>query len=254
MDLVRSGVVTVRSLAPLVMLLGACYTELGVGYYPSLRETVSPPGEPVRVTEGAGLSAMFKLGFYLDVPLRPLRTAIGVGLAPEGAATDAVLGADAESDAGAKGTELRLDVSLPVVWRGVVTPRLTIAHLGVGAASVKQAPGTDYVETEATGSTWFVGGTLSTRVARGTLVQLSAGVQRQRLTAEATSGSDGTVVPVELAATGAALRFMFTWTPTGAFLRYYQPGAAATPAAGGGCYYAERCDADGKCRSVYTCP
>lgn len=244
---------SVRTLVPVLLLLSACYTELGVGYYPSLRETVSPPGEPVRVTEGAGLSAMFKLGFYLDVPLRPLRTAIGLGLAPEGAATDAVLGAD-ESDAGAEGTEVRLDVSLPVVWRGVFTPRLTLAHLGVGAATVKQAPGTEYVETEAAGSTWFVGGTLSTRVARGTLLQLSAGLQRQRLTAEATSGSDGTVVPVELAATGAALRFMFTWTPTGAFLRYYQPGAAAAPAAGGGCYYAQQCDADGTCRSVYTCP
>jgi hypothetical protein len=235
-------------------VLAGCYMEVGAGYFPRVKETVTTSAGPQRA-ESSGFSAMFKLGFYLDIPIAPLRTAIGLGLSPFGMGGDAIVPSNTQSKITPSGTEKRLDVTLPIMFGNYIAPRLTLAHLHVYDANVDIAPNDDYVSGHGSGRTWFFGGTIGGVLKNGTLVQMSIGAQSQSVTAVAHQGTDGVVPPIEMTAFGPAIRIMAAWTPTGAFMAYYHPTPSEPQKRGNaGCYTRTQCDVSGNCRSDWYCP
>ena len=215
-----SGAMIKGGLLVIVVGLSACYAEAGIGYYPVIHETVESSPGVSSTAKTHGYVGMVKLGFYLDVPLRTLKSAVGVGLCP-GVGGDGIAPSKAPAKVSTAGVEGRLDVALPYFW-GFLQPRLTATYLGVMEANVDTPPNTGPVKTKASGHTVFLGGSIGA-TKDGSLILLSAGLQQQGASTEAASTSDGAVTPVDVTAYGVAARLMITWTPTGAFMKNYTP-------------------------------
>src|SRR4051812_37376566 len=146
----------------LLVTLSGCYAELGAAYLPSVKQTVTDPiamTETTSKTHGWGVD--FKLGFYLDIPIRPARTAIGIGYSPDSFGGDPVLPSDAPAKVTPKGTSLRGDIALPFIpIRSApdVLVRLTAIRTKFSAVGVKMAPDDNYENMEhASGTGWFIG-------------------------------------------------------------------------------------------------
>jgi hypothetical protein len=241
-----SGAMANRGLLVIVLAMSACYAEAGIGYYPVIHETVETSPGVTSTAKTSGYVGMVKLGFYLDVPLASLKSAVGVGLSP-GVGGDGISPSKAPAKVGTSGVEGRLDVALPYFW-SFLQPRLTAAYLGAMEATVDTAPNTGPVKTKASGHTVFLGGSIG-GTKDGSLILLSAGLQQQSASTEAASTSDGAVGPTDVTAFGVAARLMVTWTPTGAFLKYYTPSKVSQQCG----YGTPQCDASGHCESHYSC-
>ncbi len=239
-----------RGLAGWLLALTGCYAEAGAAYYPSATTTVTPPTGAPTTDHTRAWSILVKLGFYLDVPIRPWRTAIGVGLSPGGMGGEALRPAAGPASIVGKGADLRLDVAAPVVlWRRI-QPRVSLIYTGIDEAAV--GVGDMAVTSDATGRGWFVGGSLGGH-SKGSTVLASVGVQTASLTTKLADG-DTTSSIVDSSAWGLGARLLMTWTPSGKFMQYYEPSPMPGPQGPAGCYYADHCDVDGNCTSTYTCP
>jgi len=220
--------------ALLALVLAGCYAEVGAGYYPWIRETVGPA--PEQSTDGFAVT--FKLGFYLDIPIAPLHSVVGLGVSPLQAGGDAILPRDADAEVTPSGTDLRADVALPFYVFGRVQPRLTLVYADVSGAKVRLMPSEDYVGTGASGSGWFAGGTFGMRMQRGSTLLVSGGLAHQSVHTEASD--DGTVPAIDITGTGVAVRLMIAWTPTSVYMKYWEPWMFSSGICAGGYYYGGR--------------
>ncbi|MBK7075659.1 MAG: hypothetical protein IPH44_25545 [Myxococcales bacterium] len=233
----------------LAVLASACYAEVGAGYFPAVKTHTVAETTVDADTSGLGLSV--KVGFYLDVPLRWIRSAIGVGLVPAGTGPRAVLPTDGDN-VGDHADELRVDVGVPWFWRRLQA-RATFATSTVTYTKVKRGAADEYIDMDAEGGGWFLGGSLS-YVHRGSTLIGSLGVERRHM--EMAPTGDPGLREVDYRATGVGVRFMIAWTPSGRFMQYYTPSDIRQSAVGAnaGCYYRSSCDVDGHCTSSYYCP
>lgn len=236
-----------------VIALAGCYAEVGGGLYPIVHQTATPAGGAPVTTDASAWSLVVKVGFYLDIPIRSLRSAVGIGLAPSGMGGEAVLPADGVESAAVKGGDVRLDVALPTyLLRGVVQPRVSMVLSGMTDLSWTRGPD-DSIDSKAAGSGWFLGASLGA-VTRGSTILLGVGLQHlaaHTVTEEGAAPADA----FELSAWGAGARFLISWTPSGKLLQYYHPTPIAPqPRGSAGCYYADHCDVDGHCTTQWTCP
>jgi hypothetical protein len=227
-----------------------------------VHETATPAAGQATTTETKAWGVLLKLGFYLDIPVRSLRSAVGIGLAPGGMGGEAVApsegGTDGVTGIGVKGTEVRLDVAAPVFLIGTIQPRLSLIYTGLSTLSVTRpdadGDGDDeVVEADASGSSWFLGASIGGH-GRGSTVLFSVGLQRTHgVTAAAPEGAQ----PVDrfaMSAWGAGARLLLSWTPSGKFMQYYTPAPYEPQQRGNaGCYYADHCDVDGHCTTQWTC-
>lgn len=233
-----------------LLALTGCYAEAGAAYYPRATTTVTPPAGAPTTDHTRAWSILVKVGFYLDIPIRPWRTAIGLGLSPAATGGEALQPGAGPRPIVGKGTDVRLDVAAPVYLIGRLQPRLSLVHTSFEEAAVTTAGTT--VTTAAAGGGWFVGGSLGGHT-RGSTVLASVGLQTASLTT-APAASAPPSPTVDTSAWGVGARLLFTWTPSGKFMKYYEPSAPAGPQPPAGCYYADHCDVDGNCTSTYTCP
>jgi hypothetical protein len=208
-------------------------------------------------TDTSGWSVSFKLGVYLDVPLAFARTGIGFGAAPDGASSDAVFAGDTPVDSTGTGDAFRGDITLPFVpfsARPQLRARLTAVRTSFAGLKLRPEGQSEYDDVEgARGTSWFVGPSLGVPGSLfGTSIMASLGYYTIScdLPVEDGFGRDG----IATEARGVGLRVMVGWTPTGQWLRHYQPSSAGPAPKGGGCYYSTQCDVDGRCRNVYVCP
>lgn len=238
---------------PLLCILAfattACYAEVGAGYFPAVHTHTVTATTVDADTSGLGLS--IKVGFYLDVPLRWIRSALGVGLVPAGTGPRAMLPADGEN-LGDHADELRVDVGVPWFWKRMQA-RVTVAASSVTYTKVKRGAADEYIDMDADGGGWFLGGSLS-YVHRGSTLIGSLGVERRHM--EMPPTGDPNLREVDYRATGVGVRFMIAWTPSGRWMKYYTPSEIRPSAIGAnaGCYYRESCDVDGRCTTRYVCP
>ncbi len=223
-----------------------CYAEVGIGYYPTIHETIETGPSVTSTAKTSGYVGMIKLGFYLDVPLASLKSAVGAGLCP-GVGGDGVSPSNAPAKVGTEGIEGRVDVALPY-FLSVFQPRVTMAYLGVVDANVTTMSNAGPVKANASGHTVFLGGSLGATTS-GSLIMLSVGLQQQHASTDAAVTSDGAVGPVSISAVGAAARLMVTWTPTGAFMKSYTPSQVSKQCS----YGTPVCDLKGHCESHYGC-
>ena len=197
------------------------------------------------------LSVVIKLGFYLDIPIRPWRPAIGIGVSPGGVGGESFAPADGADRIVAKGTDVRVDVAAPVFLLGTLQPRLSVIYTGMTEAVATHAP--DEVTAKAAGSGWFVGASVGgTR--KGSTILLGVGLQRARFTMEPSMGEPAGETRA-VSAWGAGARLLVSWTPSGKLLTYYTPTQSKPQERGNaGCYYQDHCDVDGNCTTQYVCP
>jgi hypothetical protein len=243
----------------LLALTTGCYAGVGAGYYPSIQQTVTDP-ETSTVTEHdtSGWAASFRLGFYLDFPIPPLRTGLGLGWSPDSFGGDPVLPGDAPADVTAKGSTFRADLTLPFVpftRAPAILPRLTAIYTGYTGAGIRMAPSDDYVHHGGgSGSGWFLGATLGPSKLGGALLA-SIGYQRVDCTIPADPTPHLLTTGVATRASGFGVRVLFNWTPTAMLLQHWVPSKSEPQQRGNaGCYYSSSCDVDGNCKSQYVCP
>lgn len=233
------------------LVLGGCYAEVGGSLYPVVHQTWTPAHQPAMSTDTHAWGLLFKLGLYLDIPIRRLRSAVGIGFAPSGLGGEAIAPAEGPDRFGVTGSDVRLDVAAPVfLLRGHVQPRLSLVVGGVTDLTVDVPD--HHLDVTAAGSSWFLGASLGTHT-RGSTVLLGAGLQR--LWAETRYESVDVGDQLEVSAWGAGARLLITWTPSGKLMQYYTPTPIEPQQRGSaGCYYADHCDVDGHCTTTWTCP
>ena len=243
-----------RLVLALVLAASACYAEVGAGYYPSVAQTVTAPTGATTDHDGAGWSASFRLGFYLDVPIAVARTSIGVGLAPVG--SDAAIAPDDAVDVTPSGSALRGDLYLgfvPVRAIAALGTRLTVTRTDLGEGRLRNPGQDDYEDfTGGAGAAWFVGTSVGvSRLGTGLL----ASVGYQSFAHDLPADPARMLAGVRTEARGVGVRVLLCWTPTGAFMKHYTPSDPEPPSpSNAGCYYRDVCDVDGRCRSEYYCP
>lgn len=233
----------------IAVAIAGCYAEVGGGYFPAVHTHTVTATTVDADTAGWGLSV--KVGFYLDVPLRWIRSAIGVGLVPAAIGPRALLPADGD-DIGDHADELRVDVGVPLFWRRWQA-RATFATSTVTYTKVQRGAADEYIDVDAAGGGWFVGGSMA-YAHRGSTLIGSLGVERRHMEM-APTGNPG-LREVDYRATGVGARFMIAWTPSGRWMTYYTPSDVRRSAVGAnaGCYYRDACDVDGNCTTRYVCP
>lgn len=236
-------------LGTLLGLLTGCYVEVGGAFYPSATTTVTPTAAPASKDTGVAASFLIKLGVYLDIPIRPLRTAIGVGFAPTTFGAEIVGTSAGPSSVNLKAADARIDLAAPVFLTPRVQPRLTAIAIAMGKVIITDHGST--VETPASGGGWFLGGSIGYRKL-GTTLLASLGYQTERLSSTIVAGLAPTTF--DFAASGVGLRFLMTFTPSGRFMQYYTPSGSGSAPSGGGCYYGEVCDHGHDCKPRYICP
>lgn len=227
----------------------ACFAEIGGSYFPSVHtHTVA---DTTVDTDTTGVGVSFKLGFYLDVPLPWIRSALGVGLVPAGTGPRAVVAREGQ-DVGAHADELRVDVGVPWFWHGMQA-RATVARHVVTYTNAAFGDSGETIEADADGGGWFLGGSLS-YVHRGSTIIASLGLDREDMDMAPTGRPD--IRETDYRATGVGARFMIAWTPSGRFMQYYTPSQSRPSAIGAnaGCDYRTSCDVDGHCTTRYVCP
>ncbi len=235
-----------------------CYAELGTAYLPSVTQTItSPMTHEETTTDTTGWSVSFKVGVYLDVPLAFARTGIGIGAAPSGASSDAVFAGDAPVSSTGIGDAFRGDITLPFVpfsSQPQLRTRLTAVRTSFDGVKLRPDGQSDYDDIDgANGTSWFVGPSLGVPGSLfGTSIMASLGYYHTScaLPVDDGLGRDG----VSTRGSGVGLRVMVGWTPTGQWLRHYQPSSPGAAPTGGGCHYETQCDVDGRCRTQYVCP
>jgi len=246
-----------RGAAALLILTG-CYAELGGGYFPSVKQTLTPAAGVPTSASTSGWAIAFKLGFYIDVPLSFIKSGIGLGLSLPGLGGDPVLPKDAPAKVTPRGTELRGDVVLPFVIASSVpnlVARATVIYTAFASVGVKRPGDADYQQLDgASGSTWFVGPSIGWRK-KGTGINFSLGYQHlsSDVAVNMTAGEerDG----IETSGWGPAARLMINWVPSFALFKHYTPSPITPQQRGNaGCYYRTQCDYYGWCRSDYYCP
>ncbi|MBA3462357.1 MAG: hypothetical protein H0T46_20515 [Deltaproteobacteria bacterium] len=246
-----------------IALSAGCYAELGAGYYPTINQTIT---DQTTMTESSsrsgGWSATFKLGFYLDVPIAPLRTGIGLGWSPDSFGGDPVLPSDASADVTPKGTTFRGDVVLPFIPFKTVPNllvRLTAIRAKFTGVGVRMAPNDEYEHSSgASGTGWFFGPTIGTSKLGSAAL---ASIGYQTLDCELPVGTQAHLPQngVRTSASGFGIRVLIGWTPSGALMKHYKPSPNTPQARGNaGCYYRNTCiprhGGGETCTSDYYCP
>lgn len=236
--------------------MGGCYAELGAGYYPTVKQTVTDIAtRDVMRADTHGWAVNFRLGFYLDVPIAVLRTAIGVGYSPDSFGGDPVLPSDAPADVTAKGKTWRGDITLPFLpfaSAPYIRPRLTLVHTTYTGAGIRIAPSDKYDHWDGgSGTGWFFGPTLGMGE-WGSSFQVSVGYQTLTSINPGTTNST-TPYDIETSASGFGMRLLFGWTPTLALMKHWTPSKPETGGAQPCTGTITTCDVDGNCRTVPTC-